>query len=77
MNKQRMSEQIQRELAEYRALTNDEEKAAFWERVRASDARLTKDERSLINEVIYDDLQAITGRTKELIQRAESVGATS
>ena len=76
MNKQQMSEQIQRELAEYCTLINDEEKAAFWERIRMSDAQLTKEDCSLINEVIYDDLQEITVRTKDLIRRVELATAS-
>ena len=77
MNKQQMSEQIQRELVEYQTLTNDEEKAAFWKRVYASDVQLTKNDRSLINQVIYDDLQEITLKTKNLLRRVELAKATS
>lgn len=77
MNKQLMSEQIGRELAEYRTLTNDEEKAHFWERVRAADAQLTKEDHSLINQVIYDDLQEITVKTKDLLHRVELARTTS
>ena len=77
MNEQLMSEQIQRELAEYRTLTNDEEKAVFWERVRATDAQLTEEDRLLINQVIYDDLQEIAAKTNDLIRRFELARAAS
>ena len=77
MNEQLMSEQIQRELAEYRILTNDEEKAVFWARVRATDAQLTEEDRLLINQVIYDDLQEIAAKTNDLIRRFELARAAS
>ena len=66
-----MSEQIQRELAEYQTLTNEEEKVLFWERVRASDAYLTKEDRSLINQVIADDLEQIKLRVLDLKKRVD------
>ncbi len=77
MNRQLMSEQIQRELAEYGLLTNEAEKVAFWERVRASDAQLTKEDRALVNEVIYDDIKEIAIKTKDLISRVELARAGS
>lgn len=77
MNKQQMSEQIQRELAEYQTLKDEVEKATFWNRVYASDAQLTKEDRSLINEVVYDDLQEITLKTKDLLRRVELAKAGS
>ena len=77
MNKQLMSEQIQRELAEYHTLTNDKEKAAFWERVYASDAQLSKEDRSLINEVVHDDLQEIIVKTKDLLRQVKLAKAAS
>ncbi len=77
MNKQQMSEQIQRELAEYRTLTSEDEKSAFWKRVRVADAQLPNEDRSLINQVIYDDLQTITAQTKDLLRRVESARTSS
>ena len=71
MSKQQMSEQIQRELAEYQTLTNEEEKVLFWERVRASDAHLTKEDRSLINQVIADDVEQIKLRVLDLKKRVD------
>ncbi|WP_461053239.1 hypothetical protein [Spirosoma arcticum] len=71
MNKQQMSEQIQRELAEYQTLTNEDEKVLFWERVRASDARLSKEDRSLINQVIADDVEQIKLRVLDLKKRVD------
>ena len=67
MEKEQMSKRIQHELAEYRALTTDEEKAAFWKRVQTLDATLSTQDRLLINEVIYEDLQATIAVTKELL----------
>ncbi|GAB3643000.1 hypothetical protein GCM10027423_36360 [Spirosoma arcticum] len=66
-----MSEQIQRELAEYQTLTNEDEKVLFWERVRASDARLSKEDRSLINQVIADDVEQIKLRVLDLKKRVD------
>ena len=66
-----MSEQIQRELAEYQTLTNEEEKDLFWERVRASDAQLTKVDRLLINQVIADDVEQIKLRVLDLKKRVD------
>lgn len=77
MNKQLMNEQIQNELAEYRNLTTDEEKAAFWEHILVLDPQLTKEDRSLINEVIYDDLQRMIIKTKDLLRRDKLVRTTS
>ena len=77
MNKEQMSEQIQRELAEYRTLTNEEEEAAFWERVYTSDAQLAKEDRALINGVVYDDLQEIIVKTKDLLRQVKLAKAAS
>lgn len=73
MNKKQMSEQIQREIAEYRTLTSEEKKEAFWQRIYASDAQLSERDRSLINEVVYDDLQALIAQTKNLLERVKLV----
>lgn len=56
MNKQQMSEQIQRELAEYQTLTNEEEKVLFC---------------SLINQVIADDVEQIKLRVLDLKKRVD------
>lgn len=72
-----MNEQIQHELAEYRKLITDEEKAAFWERIHSLDLALTKEDRLLVNEVIYDDLHTMIVKTKDLLRRDKLVRITS
>lgn len=72
MNKKQMSEQIQRELAEYQTLKNEKEKALFWDHIRASDEQLTKEDRSLINQVITNDLKQIKLRVLDLKKRVNN-----
>ncbi len=71
MNQEQATSQLHRELHEYMSLTDEQQKQAFWERIRQDSEGRTDAEKALIQQAIADDVEQVKQRVLDLKKRVD------
>lgn len=71
MNQRQATNQLHRELLEYMSLTNEQQKQAFWERIRQEADARTEEEKTLIKQAIAGDMEQVKRRILDLKMRLD------
>lgn len=71
MNSKEATNQLHRELREYMSLTSEEQKQAFWNRIKQEADSRTEEEKSLIKQAITADVAQIRERILNLKERVD------
>lgn len=71
MNQEEATNQLQRELHKYLSLTNEQQKMAYWERIRQEAATRTAEDKALLVQAIAEDVEQIKQRVLNLKTRID------
>lgn len=71
MNQEQAISQLHRELREYMSLTDEQQKQAFWERIRQEADVRRDEEKARIRQAIADDVEQVRQRVFDLKRRVD------
>lgn len=71
MNQKQATNQLHRELLEYMSLTDEQQKQAFWERIRQEADARTEGEKTPIKQAIAGDVEQVKRRILDLKMRLD------